>query len=60
MATTPTIPPSYWTTLISLAGLAVAILTLILTVSNDNEAKTQRLEQRLCRLEAHDKTGDCG
>jgi hypothetical protein len=52
-------PPHYWTTLIALGSLGLSALGLLMASNKSDTEATERLRDRVCRLEAVEQIGDC-
>lgn len=48
-----------WSVVLAAMGLMVSILALIMGAMKDESAGVQKVETRLCRLEALNNMGDC-
>lgn len=53
-------PANYWAMIASVGSLAVAMAAFLATSNKSNADEVRMLEQRLCRMEAHGRIGECG
>lgn len=52
-------PANFWATIIALASLALSALGMLNAANKSDTEETRKLEQRLCRIEALTKIGEC-
>lgn len=52
-------PPNFWGSVIALASLAVAVISLLTSLNKSDRDQTRDIERRLCRIEALNNVGEC-